>query len=167
MALLAVLFLTTFQLVDRNDFNNINWDILVLMWGGLALGQGMEVSGLAKWIVTLPIFSHEGFGLILILCLITVFLSTFMSNTATVNLLIPIALSLPSGNLISLAVIVALSSSFDIALPISTPPMAMAYGTQEIRVKDMLKVGVLFTAIAVFILLAGFEFVMKRTLLAS
>ncbi len=166
-ALLAAGLLTAFQLIDRNDFKSIDWDILVLMWGGLALGEGMEASGLAKWIVAQPLFSHEGFVLIIIFCFFSALLSTFMSNTATVNLLIPIALSISGQNPIMLATIIALASSFDIALPIATPPMAIAYATQEVSVRDMLKAGIIFTLIANTLLLIGFEFMMNRTLLAS
>lgn len=165
-ALLATGLLTAFQLVDRNDFKSIDWDILVLMWGGLALGEGMEASGLANWIVAQPLFSHQGFFLIIIFCFFSAILSTFMSNTATVNLLIPIALSIPGENPIMLATIIALASSFDIALPIATPPMAIAYATQEVSVRDMLKAGIVFTLIANTLLLVGFEFVMNRTLLS-
>lgn len=162
-ALLCTALLAALELIDRDDFKSIHWDILVLMWGGLALGEGMEVSGLAGWIVGLPIFSQRGFPLLVIFCFLSVFLSTFISNTATVNMLIPIALSIPGENPVMLAVIIAMSSSFDLALPISTPPMAMAYATREITVKDMLKAGIIFTAAANFLLLAGFKFVMKIT----
>lgn len=162
VALLCVGLLSALGFFDRNDFKSIHWDILVLMWGGLALGDGMEISGLAKWIVSLPLFSHQGFILVAVFCLVTVLLSTFMSNTAAVNLIVPIAVSLPGENPVILATIVALASSFDIALPISTPPMTMAYATHEITVIDMLKSGILFTAIANILLLVGFRFVVTK-----
>ncbi len=164
-ALLGVCLLSVSRLIDVEDLKRIDWDILVLMWGGLALGDGMEASGLAHWLIGLPIFARDGFELVVIFCVVAVLLSTFISNTATVNLLIPIALSIPGENPIMLATVIALASSFDIALPMATPPMAMAYGTRQITVKDMLKVGILFTVIANVLVLAGFEFVIGRTLL--
>ncbi len=156
VALLAAGLLACTGLFDREDVKQIEWDVLILMWGGLALGDGIEASGLAKWIVSLPLFAQQGFGLLLMLCLASVFLSTFMSNTAAVNLLAPIAAGL-SGDPAVLVVLVALSSSFDIALPISTPPMTMAYGTREITVGDMLKVGILFTLVSNVLILLGFQ----------
>jgi sodium-dependent dicarboxylate transporter 2/3/5 len=149
-------------LCSRTDFINIHWDILVLMWGGLAMGEAMEISGLAKWLVTLPFFNHQGFMLVLVMTLLTVFLSTFMSNTATINLMIPIALGLSGENPLTLAIVLAIASSFDLALPISTPPMALAYGTGEVRVKDMLKVGVVFTLTANLLLLGCYQFLIGK-----
>lgn len=167
VALLAAGLLCAFSLIDRSDFRSIEWDILVLMWGGLALGEGMEKSGLARWIIGLPIFSYDGFGLIVVFCLTAVLLSTFMSNTATVNLLIPIALSIPGQNPVVMATVIALASSFDIALPIATPPMAIAYGTGEIPVRDMLKAGIVVSLIANVLLLIGFQFFIANVLVAK
>ena len=119
------------------------------------------MTGLAKWVIGLPLFAQQGFALIVIFCLLSVLLSTFVSNTATVNLLIPIALSIPGGDPVMLAVVIALASSFDIALPMSTPPMAIAYGTRHVSVKEMLMAGIPFTIMANVILLAGFQWVVK------
>ncbi|MBI3317076.1 MAG: SLC13/DASS family transporter [Candidatus Omnitrophica bacterium] len=158
VALLGVVLLVFFGLVGRGDINRIHWDILILMWGGLSLGLGMEKSGLVKWIISWPIFELQGFGLLLVLCLLTVFLSTFVSNTATVTLILPVALSLPGANPVLIAFLVALSSSFDFPLPISTPPMAMAYATREIQVRDMLWAGIWFTLLSNVLLLGMIYF---------
>ena len=161
-ALLSISLLTGLKLIDADDLKKIDWDILLLMWGGLALGEGMEKSGLATWVTGLPILPHLEWQIYLMVCLISVFLSTFISNTATVNLLVPIALSMPVGDPALLAVIVALAASFDVALPTATPPMAMAYGTREISIKDMLKAGIIFAVLANGLLLLGAETMMKR-----
>ncbi len=161
-ALLSISLLTGLKLIDTDDIKKIDWDILLLMWGGLALGEGMVKSGLATWVTSLPILPHIEWQIYLIVCLVTVFLSTFISNTATVNLLIPIALSMPVGDPALLAAIVALAASFDVALPTATPPMAMAYGTREISIKDMLKAGIIFAILANGLLLLGAETMMKR-----
>ncbi len=152
VAILAVGFLSTSGLLDKNDFKNIDWDILVLMWGGLALGTAMDISGLTNWLVKMPVFGQEGVILLVIFAAAALFLSTFMSNTATANLLLPIAISLQGDSGLMLAVIVALSCSFAMALPISTPPNAMAFGTEAIKSKDMLKSGIVVATIAMTLL---------------
>jgi sodium-dependent dicarboxylate transporter 2/3/5 len=161
-ALLCAGVLAAMRLITVEDLKKIDWDILILMWGGLALGEGMMITGLADWAMTLPVYPHEKWLLYLAVCLVTVLLSTFMSNTATVNLLIPVALSIPAGDASMLAVLVALAASFDLGLPISTPPMAMAYGTKELSISDMLKAGTVFALVANVLLLAGVEFMMKE-----
>lgn len=157
VALLAAGLFSLTGLLNRDDFNNINWDILILMWGGLALGKGMQISGLTNWIISLPLFQHEGFILIAVFCLLGVILSTFMSNTATANLLIPIVMVIPGESNIMLATTIALSCSLAMALPVSTPPNAIAFSTNMLKSKDMVKAGALISLVSVVIILAGFK----------
>ncbi|OGW72743.1 MAG: hypothetical protein A2Y02_03120 [Omnitrophica bacterium GWA2_52_12] len=154
-ALICGAALMGLRLLDSRDFRGIEWDILVLMWGGLALGDGMEASGLAHWLVGLPLFSHQGLLLALIFLVLTVFLSTFMSNTAAVNLIVPLVFSFGGPQAVMLAILVTMASSFDFPLPMSTPPMAMAYGTGELKVREMLRVGAVITVAANVLLMAG------------
>lgn len=75
-------------------------------------------------------------------CILAVLLSTFVSNTTTAKLLIPMTLALPQEELIipcSLAA--AFGSSLAVALPVSTPPMLLAYGTGIVRPRELLHVG--------------------------
>jgi len=154
-ALAAVTALSAFRLIEAKDIRQIEWDVLILMWGGLALGEGVESTGLAHWLVGLPIFSTEGLLLALAFAVVTVFTSTFMSNTATVNLLVPIVLSMPGEAKYPLALLIAVSSSLDFPLPMATPPMAIAYATGELKVSEILRAGIFVTAAANAILLAA------------
>ena len=79
VSLLSVALFSAFGFLNREDMNGIHWDILVLMWGGLALGQAMEVSRLGQWVVALPLFSQTGFLLVVTFCLLTVLVSIFVS----------------------------------------------------------------------------------------
>lgn len=164
VSLLAVSLFAATGLLNREDLNTIHWDILVLMWGGLALGKAMEVSELNRWIISLPFFSQEGFLLVAAFCLVTVLLSIFVSNTATANLILPLAMSVPEENRLLLGVIVALSCSFDMLLPISTPSNALAFSTNAIATKDMIKSGLVIVVIAVALLLSGYPFFINQLL---
>ncbi len=161
-ALLAAGLFAATGLLNRDDFKSIDWDVLVLMWGGLSLGKGMEISGLTSWIVGLPLFDQHGFLLIAVFCVLALVLSTFMSNTATANLIIPIVMSISGESHIMLATTVALSCSFAMALPISTPPNAIAFATNMIRGRDMLIAGALISLVSLIIVLLGFEFIISR-----
>lgn len=164
ISLLSVGLFAIFGFLKREDINSLHWDILVLMWGGLALGKAMEISGLGQWVVTLPLFSHEGFWLVAVFCISTVVVSIFVSNTATANLMVPLAMSLPGDNKLLLAVIVALSCSFDMLLPISTPSNALAFSTNAISVKDMMRSGVIIVVIAILLILLGYPFFITKIL---
>jgi sodium-dependent dicarboxylate transporter 2/3/5 len=117
------------------------------MAGGLSLGVAVTETGLASWLVGgLP---TEGLGIMgaaLAFALFTAFLSNFMSNTAAANILIPLgaaaAVSLGGAPGI-LPVIIALSASSAMCLPIATPPNAIAYATGEINSRDFLLPGLI------------------------
>jgi sodium-dependent dicarboxylate transporter 2/3/5 len=160
VALLAVGLLVGFHLLDKKDLREVEWDVLVLMWGGLAIGKAMEVSGLAKWIVTMPIFQQSGNMLIVVMMILGFLLATLMSHTAVANLILPIALSLPTDNPIALAVVTTIATSFAMALPISTPPNAMAFAEGNITSRQMLISGGIIGLISLLILGGGFSFVL-------
>jgi sodium-dependent dicarboxylate transporter 2/3/5 len=61
-------------------------------------------------------------------------------------------------------VIVALSCSFDMVLPISTPSNALAYAMNAITVKDMMKSGAVIVTAAVVLILLGYPFFITRLL---
>ena len=69
--------------------------VLILIAGGISLGAGMQMTGLDKIIVqALPIGpGSSGTLVVVVLVLATVLMSTFMSNTAAANLLLPIGIS--------------------------------------------------------------------------
>ncbi|MBL1216877.1 MAG: DASS family sodium-coupled anion symporter [Planctomycetes bacterium] len=166
VAIIPVMVFTATRLVDRNDINNLDWDILLLMAGGLALGAGMSATGLAEWMVeSVPLDSLGQSGMVVVLCGATMLMSTFMSNTAVANLLMPIALGLAAvgaadavvgGNASSLTplaagVSVALGASLAMALPVSTPPNAIAFSTGRIQVSDMVRLGIMIGVIGVLL----------------
>jgi len=152
VALCAVAALAASSLMTASDIRRIEWDMLILIWGGLALSSGIETSGLAAWLVKLPVFSVDGLWLAAVFLIFTVALSTFMSNTAAVNIVVPLILALPSEARYPMAVLVAIGASLDVPLPMSTPPAAMAYGTGELKISEMLRVGLLITAVTNVIL---------------
>ena len=87
-----------------------------------------------------------------------VLVSTFMSNTAAAALLVPIALALALPGREEFAVLAALSCSFAMAMPVSTPPNAIAYGTGQIARADMVRAGAIVSATALALTLLGYPF---------
>ncbi len=156
----------------KDDLKKIDWDVLWLVAGGFALGVGLEKTGLAKHLVeAIPFASWPTMLIIIgsgILCCV---MSTFMSNSATAALLIQILLAVskgimpllePYGGISTLLIGLALSASFAMALPISTPPNALAYAKGFIKQKDMATVGIIVGVIA--IALAYVELIMFKGL---
>lgn len=160
VALFGASLLLIFKLLNRNDLNTLDWDILILMWGGLALGTGMQVSGLITWLTSMPLFQHTELVLGLF-CLLSFILSNFMSHTAAATLIIPAAISIPNVNPIYTAIAVAMVSSFAMAFPVSTPPNAMAYALGKMSTKDMFKTGGPISLISSLIMLAGCKMIVS------
>ncbi|MEO0474785.1 MAG: DASS family sodium-coupled anion symporter [Planctomycetota bacterium] len=168
VALLAAVALTALSVLDKYDVDSIDWNILILMWGGLAMGVGIEGSGLSSLVASADLTSLPGglIGLAIVVVVLSIVLSTFMSNTATANLLIPIvlALSLALTDRAHLAVLCALGCSFAMAMPVSTPPNAIAFATGEVRASMLLKLGGLVSIFSGLLLIAGYRIMLPLVL---
>lgn len=147
VSLLPIMLLTMLGIVSGNDVRKLPWDTLMLVAGGLSLGLAIQETGLAKYYVNLiSNYDLNLYALMIVFSLLTVILSNFMSNTATTTILIPIAIILVSSNQVILPLVIGLSASAALFLPISTPPNAIAFSTGKLDQKDF-RVGGLFAGI--------------------
>jgi len=155
-ALVPIVLLTATGVLDRRDINGMEWDILLLMAGGLALGHGMEATGLAHWLIGgVPIEGAPLWVVLAALCAGVLALSTFMSNTAVANLAMPIGMGMAGLAAVdaleplAAGIIVALGASLALCLPVSTPPNAIAYASGSIRLRDFVRYGAAIGAVGV------------------
>jgi len=165
VALLAAAALCTFGLLDHKDVNKLDWNILILMWGGLSLGDAIAQTGTADLVQQINFAAIPGgaWAVASIFVIVAVGLSTFMSNTAAANLIVPIAMALAVGTKetpLELALMTGLACSFAMALPVSTPPNALAFATGRVSARAMLLSGGLISIIATVTLLAGHRLLM-------
>ncbi len=158
VALFPVGAFTALGIVNSEDIKQIDWSVLWMVAGGFALGTGMKGSGLAKAMVeSIPFGDFPVFVVLVGAGLICWLLSTFISNSASAALMIPILIPVgqgmedqfaPIGGLTTLIVGIAMCASFAMALPISTPPNAIAYSTGLVKTSQMAKVGLLVGVIS-------------------
>ncbi len=144
VALFPVILIFGGNLLNPGEFRKIEWDILFLLGGGMTLGTAIEDSGLSKYVIgTLSLDGVSPYLLFMVLTSFTVLLSTFISHTSAANILIPMTAGLQqvSGGIISLGI--GLASSLAMSLPISTPPNAIAFGSGQISIKEMFKIGLI------------------------
>ena len=158
VALIPVAVFSVTGIITKADLKKVSWDVLWLVSGGIALGLGLERSGLAQHVIdAIPFGQLPVYLLIVCATLLAVLMANFISNTATANLLLPIVAALATsldglevmGGLKNLVIMTALSCSMGLLLPVSTPPNALAFGTGNFQTKDMVRVGV-------FIMVAGY-----------
>ena len=139
-------------IMGKEELKLINWDVLWLVAGGIAIGIGLDKTGLASALAhAIDYESLSPAAVVITLSIVCWLMANFMSNTATANLLMPIAAAIGAsmeslatiGGLQGLLVVVAFSASLGMILPVSTPPNSLAYSTGLIESKDMAKMGMI------------------------
>lgn len=139
-----LVFLTLLGVLDGKDVQGLPWDTLLLVAGGLSLGVALEQSGLLNYYAQ-KLISREinSTLLIFIFAFLTMIVSNIMSNTAASTVMIPLGMAILVGLKSEVALIVALSASTAMFLPVSTPPNAIAYSTGLLEQKDFRIGGIL------------------------
>ncbi|HHT41099.1 MAG TPA: SLC13/DASS family transporter, partial [Actinomyces sp.] len=140
-----VVLLMVTQVMTGEDLKNLDWPVLWLVAGGIALGIGVGSTGLDEWIIGSIDWAAVPVALLLLVIAGVGFLmSNVISHSAAANLLIPLGMGLGasvSATPAEIAVVMALGCSLGMCLPISTPPNAIAYSTGEISTPNMIKTG--------------------------
>jgi len=158
-SVVPVAALTASGVLTREDFNRLDWSVLFLIAGGIALGNGIHATALDAWAVAqIPVASMSPWMIAATGCLAVVAMSTVISHTVASNILLPVVIavgaSVDGGEHTPVFVImVAMGASFGMCLPISTPPNVIAYGTGEISARDMLRVGAAISGIAAAVMI--------------
>jgi sodium-dependent dicarboxylate transporter 2/3/5 len=154
VALVPVILFFGLGLLRVADLRALSWDVLLLMGGGLCLGAVLANSGLSFWMIErLQVDQFGTFGLMVVLAVAACAISCLMSNTATANLIMPMILGFALEAKTPVFLGVAFASSLAMALPISTPPNAMVFGSGELRVRDLLLPGILVSVIGLALIL--------------
>ncbi len=169
IAIIPVAVFATTGVITKKDLNAMSWDVLWLVAGGFALGLALQDTGLAKDLINaIPFHTWNPFMLMIGAGFICLFMATFMSHTATASLLLPILAAvaatmmgagvMDNAGAIGLLIAIALASSLGMALPISTPPNALAYATGLVDSKGMAISGTILCLIGLaltFIMMYG------------
>ncbi|MDY4491688.1 DASS family sodium-coupled anion symporter [Schaalia hyovaginalis] len=153
---LPVVALMVTKVMGGDDLRALDWPVLWLVAGGIALGSGVGSTGLDAWLLgsirweTIPTVL-----LILTLALVGWVTSNVISHSASANLLVPMGMGLAmtiSTPAAQIAIVLALGCSLGMCLPISTPPNAIAYSTGTTPTREMVVVGVVVGVVGVLLL---------------
>jgi len=157
ISLIPIVGLTLTEVLGAKDVRGLPWDTLMLVAGGLSLGAAVVDTGLAvrlaSWLEFLTVLDLD-FLVFGALALITVTLSNFMSNTATISLILPVSVTLLPGRELEMCLILGLSASCALLLPVSTPPNAVAFSTGEIQTSDFRAGGLLIGLLGPVVIVA-------------
>jgi sodium-dependent dicarboxylate transporter 2/3/5 len=133
--------------LDWTCLRKMPWDVLILYGGGLSLAAAIEktqlaaamaegLEGLAGW---------PPFLIVVLVGAVMVVATALTSNTATTAAFLPVIGSLAVAvdqPALLLCIPVTLAASADFALPVGTPPNAIAFGTGLVTLPRMVKAGI-------------------------
>ena len=154
-------------IMKAKHLEHINWAVLWMVAGGFALGTALNQTGLASTLIkTIPFASWNALVVMLVGGFICYFLSNFISNSASANLVVPILIVVGKamagnpesaesfnalGGVPAMIIGVAICASLAMCLPVSTPPNALAHSTGMITTKQMATVGIVMGAVGLVI----------------
>ena len=134
----------------------VNWGILILFGGGLCLSAILGVTGTSELLaykITSNIQAHQGLLLILVTISFMIFLTEISSNTGSAAIMVPIMLEVARQfdpiYMLPIIMSIGISANFAFMLPVATPPNALAYATNEVTIKQMMRVGIILNLIAI------------------
>lgn len=137
----------TRRIMNWKTAENIPWHIILLFGGGFALASGFKESGLSTWFGSQLVWVADYHVLLVIffISFMMTFLTELTSNTATTEMILPIlaGIAISSGiNPLLLMLPATLSGSMAFMLPVATPPNAIIFATNRIKVIEMARAGI-------------------------
>ena len=136
----------------------IDWGIVLLYGGGLAMGELAFHTGLAKAMgegVTSWLPSQSTLALTMTFTAAAIVLSETASNTASANMVVPISIAVAQAAGVSPLQPVlgaTLGASMGFMMPISTAPNAIVYSSGFVPITQMMRHGILLDVVAFIVI---------------
>lgn len=164
MALYAIPATDGKRLLNADSLNEMPWDVLLLVGGGLALAAGFSNTDLSQWIgQQLLLLKNMPYLIALLLTTaLTISITQVSPNTAVTTIFVPIAATLALAldvHPLPLMTAAALGAGFAFMLPIGTPSQAVIFATGKVSIRDMLMQGTLVTILATLLIVASVYFI--------
>ena len=145
------------KLLDWESAEKIPWGILLLFAGGLAIAAAFTSSGLSQIVgeALRDVVALHPLLVMLVLCTTVTFLTEATSNTATTNILMPIAAATALAAAIDprlLMIPVALSASCAFMLPVATPPNVIVFSTGQVPINHMIREGFALNILGILVI---------------
>ncbi len=159
VALLVVILLVGSGALRWPDLEReVQWGVLLLFGGGLALSVVLASTGTSAYLgqaVLAQLGGGPSWWSLVVMLGFVVFVTELLSNTAAAALLVPVlAGAAPSFGLDprAAAAAVAIAASCGFMLPVATPPNAVVYGTGHIAPAVMLRCGFVLNLVCIAVI---------------
>ncbi len=134
---IPLVVLSVTGILTGQDIKKLPWDTLFLVAGGLSLGVALQNTGVMDhYSSKIQTLNVSPLVFALILAYATMLMTSIMSDTATSTIFIPMAMSILPGFKEHIAVIIGLSASTAVFLPVSTAANSIVYSTGYLVQKD-------------------------------
>lgn len=165
IAILGMALLFTFRVVSWKKIEEyVNWGIILMYGGSIAMASALEKTGAALWIVDkgLGFFAQSPLAAIVVISLVSILLTECISHAAVVAILMPVGMGLAKSigidpKVITLAI--ALPAGLAYCLPMGTPATAIAYASGFLKSRDIIVSGSVIMAISWLLFLFSVVFV--------
>ncbi len=140
-------------LLDWPTATKIPWGILLMFGAGITIAKAFFESGLAELIgsgLSEVVSSLPLYMVILLICLSITFFTEVNSNLATTTLVLPILATTAISTDMPLELLMipaTISASCAFMLPVATAPNAIAYATERISIKEMMREGLMLNLV--------------------
>ena len=165
VSLLAAVSLFIFNLIDWKSVEEyVNWGVILMYGGAIAIAAALHETGGARWLADLAmdrILMLPSFWILVVFAVVATLLTEAISNVAAVALLLPICFGIADRCGIApipVVYVVAVPAGLAFALPMGTPPNAIAFSAGYYRIRDSLLLGMVLKFIAIGILLLMIRF---------
>jgi sodium-dependent dicarboxylate transporter 2/3/5 len=138
---------------------DVNWGIVLMYGGALALGLGLLETGAAAWLADQLLRyapTSSPFLLLGLVAVVCLWLTEAVSNAAVVALLMPPILGIASKLAVDprlVALFIAIPCGYSMVMPMGTPGMALAYSSGFISQADTVRAGVILKTVGFLIFL--------------
>ncbi len=145
------------QILDWKTTRQLPWNVVLLFGGGFALAEAFVKSGLTKWLAG-SLTALSGTSPIIIILAITTLvalITQLTSDTSTAQIVLPILAGMAIAikiNPVLIMIPATFASSTAFMTPVATPPNAIAYGTGQIKMTDLLKTGGIINLIGIVLI---------------
>jgi sodium-dependent dicarboxylate transporter 2/3/5 len=145
------------SLLTWTEASKIPYEIILLFGSGFALAKGFETSGLSNWLAQ-QLHALKGvhpFLIIVTIGIIVTLISEFASNVASIQLVMPVLISLHAvvgQHPALLLVTAALAASLGFMLPVATAPNTIVFSSGHIKVREMAKAGLIIDIAGILII---------------
>lgn len=145
------------KLMDWKFAKKLPWGVLLIFGAGLAIATGFTQTDLGEWLAhQLLDLKLLPAGLVLLIVIASINLLTEVtSNTATASMALPLMVVLGTSlgmEPVLLMVGTALAASCAFMLPVSTPPNAIVFASEKIKIGEMVKTGFVLNWISIFLI---------------